>query len=145
MSLECLLEWDLARVRRHLYIRCNLITVAKFLLYVEVEELYVLVAFEEDGEVCTIPYSKILKDQVLPLDWFCTRPVSFSSFTYRENVCHCDGSILHAYSISTTCVYSILHAWYTHVQHTTCVYTHGVMLRVLLCKVCACGTRVSHV
>ena len=33
-----------------------------------------LVAFEEDGEVCTIPYSKILKDQVL-LDWFCTRPV----------------------------------------------------------------------
>ena len=87
-------------------------------------------------------YSKILKDQVL-FDWFCTRPLSFSSFTYRENVCH--GSILHAYSISIlhactvysyythgTRVYSILHAW----------YTHGVMPRVLLCKLCACVMRV---
>ena len=107
----------------------------------KVEELYVLVAFKEDGEVCTIPYSKILKDQVL-LDWFCTRPQSFSSFTYRENVCH--GSILHAYSISTTRVYRVqlLHAWYTCVQHTTCVYTHGVMPHVLLCKLCACVMRV---
>ena len=95
-----------------------------------------LVAFEEDGEVCTIPYSKILKDQVL-LDWFCTRQLSFSSFTYRENVCH--GSILHTYSISTT---RVIHAWYMRVQHTTCAYTHGVMPRMLLCKLCACVTRV---
>ena len=97
-------------------------------------------------------YSKILKDQVL-FDWFCTRPLSFSSFTYRENVCH--GSILHAYSISIlhactvysyytrgTRVYSILHVWYTRVQHTTRVCTHGVMPRVLLCKLCACVTCV---
>ena len=100
-----------------------------------------LVAFEEDGEICTIPYSKILKDQVL-LDWFCTQPLSFSSFTYRENVCH--GSILQAYSISTTRVYRVhaCTAYYTRVQHTTRVYTHGVMPRVLLCKLCACVTRV---
>ena len=145
MSFECLhesgrLEWDLARVRRRLQLPSS---------YVEVEELYVLVAFEEDGEVCTISYSKILKDQVL-LDWFCTRPLSFSSFTYRENVCH--GSILHAYRISTThvrvpCtvttrVVHVCTAYYTRVQHTTHVYTHAVMPRVLLCKLCACVMRV---
>ena len=33
---------------------------------------------------------------------------------------------------------------FTRVQHqyTTRVYTHGVMPRVLLCKLCACVTRV---
>ena len=47
-----------------------------------------------------------------------------------------------AYYTRGTRVYSILHAWYTRVQHTTRVYTHGVMPRVLLCKLCACVTRV---
>ena len=47
----------------------------------------------------------------------------------------------------TTCVYRVqlLHActaYYTCVQHTTRMYTHGVMPRVLLCKLCACVTHV---
>ena len=43
---------------------------------------------------------------------------------------------------ATTRVYSILHTWYTRVQHTTRMYMHGVMPSVLLCKLCACVTRV---
>ena len=108
-----------------------------------------LVAFEEDGEVCTIPYFKILKDQVL-LDWFYTRPLSFSSFTYRENVCH--GSILHAYSISsyytrvpctaTTRVVHMCTAYYTRV-HAQCDATRVVVQALCMCH--ACLLRVSRV
>ena len=111
-----------------------------------------LVAFEEDGEVCTIPYSKILKDQVL-LDWFCTRPLSFpvlriwrmynaTAAFYKRTASVLHACTVYSYYTHGTHVYSILHAWYTRVQHTTCVYTHGVMPRVLLCKLCACVTRV---
>ena len=125
MSFEYLhesghLKWDLARVRRRLYIRCNIITVAKFLCRGR-RAVFV-------SGLCTIPYSKILKDQVL-LDWFCTRPVFPVLRSYRGNVCY--SSILHAYSISTTRVVHMCTAYYTRVQHTTRVYTHGVMPRVL--------------
>ena len=64
---------------------------------------------------------------------------------YTRVPCTATTRVVHActaYYTRGKCVYSILHAWYTRVQHTTRVYTHGVMPRVLLCKLCACVMRV---
>ena len=141
MSFECFhesghLEWDLARVRRHLYIRCNLITVAKFLCRgrraVCVDGLR-----RRWGSLYHPILQNIEGSSIARLVLYST---SFSSFTYRENVCH--GNILHMYSIST---YHACTAYYTHV-HAWCDATHVVVLALCVCHVsCACGTRVSDV
>ena len=89
-----------------------------------------LVAFKEDGEVCTIPYSKILEDQVL-LDQFCTRPVF---------------PVLRIGRMYATT------AFYTRV-HAQCDATRAVVLALYVCHTClvlvshechVCGTRVTR-
>ena len=126
MYFECLhksgcLEWDLARVRRHLYIRCNLITVAKFLCRgrraVHVGGL---------RRRWRSLYQPILQNiEGSSIAQLVLHSTSFSSFTYRENVCN--DSILHAYSISST-----------HMVHVcTAYYMRGTSMYNIL-HVCTC-------
>ena len=165
MYFECLhelgrLEWDLARVRRRLYIRCTLITVARFLCRGQ-RAVRVGGLRRRWGSL----YHPILQNiEGSSIARLVLHSTSFSSFTYRENVCH--GNILHTYSISTTrvvhacsayytcgtLVYRILHACITRV-HAQCDATR-VVLVLCVCHAClvrvarechACGTHVTRV